>query len=117
VKKAILRRAMQGALPVAVLRRPKTPLAALPGIIMLARDDARWVDTFVPSAALEGFVDATRVPAARAVVDPDEAWMNLRPITLDLWLRAERATSTFERGHRDETAQGKAPHAAAEEAV
>ncbi len=86
VKKEILRRAMEGLLPEPVRLRPKTPLAILPGLEMLRRDDAQWVDRFVAAPGLDSYVDRKKIPAARKSDDPEEAWTNLRPLSLNFWL-------------------------------
>ena len=88
VKKKILREAMRGVLPEAVRLRPKSPLGGWPEMEQLRQPDARWVDEFVPVPQLGRYVDRSRIPPVRAAVDPEDAWNNLRPLSLNLWLDA-----------------------------
>jgi asparagine synthase (glutamine-hydrolysing) len=85
--KHILRHAMRGVLPEAVRNRPKTPLAGFPHLELLKRGDSRWVDEFVPSPKTGEYIDRAKIPATRGDADAARAWMNLRPLSLDLWLR------------------------------
>lgn len=85
--KEMLRRAMAGALPDAVLRRPKTPVSGSPHLEAMKRPDAAWIDNFTPSVPTAAFVDGARLKSARRSADAWEAWVNLRPLSLDLWLR------------------------------
>ncbi|MEO5676413.1 MAG: asparagine synthase-related protein [Usitatibacter sp.] len=87
VKKHLLRRAMKGILPEAVRKRPKTGLAGFPHIEMLKRDASKWVDEFVPCPETTRFVDRSKIPKTRGDSDPNRSLMNLRPLSLDLWLR------------------------------
>jgi asparagine synthase (glutamine-hydrolysing) len=87
VKKEILRRSMRGLLPEAVRLRPKAPLAGFPYVEILRREGANSLDPIVASEDAGKYIDATRVPPAWMQLDPDKAWVNLRPYSLDLWLR------------------------------
>jgi asparagine synthase (glutamine-hydrolysing) len=87
VRKAILREAMAGELPEAVLRRPKSPLASWAGAAMLADPASRWVNEVPRHAGLARFVDTGAIPPAADGGDPFEGWMNLRPLSLARWLR------------------------------
>jgi hypothetical protein len=80
-------RSLKGVVPDAVQRRPKTPLGGNPGAALLARDDARWVDSFVAVPALARYVDRTCIPAAWRAADAQAAWIDLRPLTLNFWLQ------------------------------
>jgi hypothetical protein len=73
--------------PEAVRCRPKTPLGGIPGAALLARDDARWVDSFVAVPSLARYVDRTSIPAAWRPSDAHAAWKDLRPLTLNFWLQ------------------------------
>jgi len=88
-RKELLRRAMAGTLPDAILRRPKTPLAGFPYMKLLARPESRWIDEFVACPATERYVDRSQLPPARGQNDPDLTWQLLRPLGLDLWLRQQ----------------------------
>lgn len=87
VKKSILRSAMRGVLPEAVRTRPKTPLAGSPWIERLREGDASSLDGFVAGASLKRYVDARKIPRFRGASDLNDAWMNMRPRSLDIWLR------------------------------
>lgn len=104
VKKRILREAMGGALPRVVLQRRKAPLAGWPAIGVLARPESRWVDGFTAAAGLEGYVIRSRVPSVTGGGDPMEAWMNLRPLTLSLWLEGMRSFENSSRSMQHEIA-------------
>lgn len=85
--KKILRSSMRDALPQRVLARPKTPLGACPYHERLKQDASSWVDRFDASTATSAFVARDKIPATRHEADPYNAWVNLRPLSLDLWLR------------------------------
>ena len=87
VKKEILRSAMQGALPEPILKRPKTPLAGNPQLEILRQTESRWLDHFVALPALAKYVDISRIPALNQTMDHDEKWKNLRPLSLNYWLK------------------------------
>ncbi len=92
VKKQIVRQAMRGALPDAVLRRPKTPLAARPEMQVLRHPESRWVDRFVPAQGLAHYVERAKVPPVWLDGPTGEAcderrWRDLRPLSLSVWMR------------------------------
>jgi asparagine synthase (glutamine-hydrolysing) len=87
VRKEMLRRAMRGVLPEGVRSRPKTPLAGFPYLKHLARQESRWVDRFEACAQSAQYIDRAKVPSACDEPDSDAAWVNLRPLSLDRWLR------------------------------
>jgi asparagine synthase (glutamine-hydrolysing) len=87
LRKEILRRSMRGLLPDSVRMRPKTPLAAFPHHELLRQDDSRWVDRFDASAQTSAFVERAKIPSVCTEDDPHRSWMNLRPLSLELWLR------------------------------
>lgn len=89
-RKELLRRALAGAIPEEVRLRPKTPLAGFPYMALLRRPQMRWIDTFIACPATERYVARESLAPARAQDDPDTAWMLLRPVGLDRWLRALR---------------------------
>ena len=88
VRKEMLRRAMRGVLPGEVLERPKTPLAGFPYLPLLRAAEARWIDDMAFAPRSRAYFDPARIPRACAETDPDKAWANLRPRSLDLWLRS-----------------------------
>lgn len=87
VKKHILRTAMAGRLPEAVLKRPKTPLGPW-WAMMLQRDRARLPGSIAASPALRRFVDAERLQLNSADADPRVAWRDLRVMSLHYWLQS-----------------------------
>jgi asparagine synthase (glutamine-hydrolysing) len=86
VRKEILRRAMRGRLPPAVLHRPKTPMRGSPLLPMLQRPDAAWVDAFHGDGRLARYVRTDKIPQVHRERSLDRAWLNLRPLSLGLWL-------------------------------
>ncbi len=104
VKKEILRAAMRGVLPEAVRLRPKTPLGVWPGLEMLHRAGARWMDRFESAPRLHEYVDRTRIPKPHTASNAQEAWTNLRPLTLDLWLQGLSSSRETRRDIRHEFA-------------
>ena len=88
MNKELLRVAMRGTLPEAVRLRPKTPLAGHPYYELLRQPEAQWIDTFEPITELAHYVDRKAIPqVAGGVCSPDAAWLNLRPLSLNHWLR------------------------------
>jgi asparagine synthase (glutamine-hydrolysing) len=89
VRKEILRIATRGSLPDMVRSRPKTPLAGSPFPKLLQRKDASWVSSFTANASLSKYVDDAMIPrqALRlAGRDADQTWIDLRPVSLSIWL-------------------------------
>jgi Asparagine synthase. len=92
VKKEIARRAMSGILPEPVRKRPKTALAGSPEMELLRLPQSRWIDRFQPARELARFVDRAKVPpVCGARSDREARWRDLRPLSLDLWLRTMQA--------------------------
>ena len=94
VHKRILRESLAGVLPEEVRQRPKSHLG-VPGLALLARDDARWVDDFVASSRLERYIQRERIPRVWGS-DRPSAWPALRPLTLHFWLQHQFSKSTEE---------------------
>jgi len=86
--KELLRLAARGVLPDAVRLRRKSPLPADPIAALLRRPDSAWVDRFEPIRELEQYVIRDRVPAVFGEKDPWSIWINLRPLSLNFWLRS-----------------------------
>jgi asparagine synthase (glutamine-hydrolysing) len=86
VNKEILRSAMAGKLPEAVLNRPKTPLAGDPALYQVEESKVRFVDNFEPVPKLAEFVDLTACPRLAGEQNVDRLWTNLRPFGLNDWL-------------------------------
>ncbi len=85
--KQLLREAARGVLPDAVRLRRKSPLLADPLIALLQRPESQWVDKFDPSCGLEKYVVRSRISPVFRHGDPWTAWIDLRPLSLNLWLR------------------------------
>jgi asparagine synthetase B (glutamine-hydrolysing) len=97
--KNLLRVAMKGRLPQAILRRPKAPTAGNPWARLVPRAETHWWRPYMaPAAGLEDFVDVSRADATLARVlraaqatndhgDIDMLRSSLRPLSLNLWLR------------------------------
>ncbi len=85
--KEILRVSLRGMLPEPVRRRPKTPLAGFPHHELLKHPHSRWVDEYSVSRETSAFVERAKIPAACGEADPQRSWVNLRPLSLELWLR------------------------------
>ena len=90
VRKELLREAMRDALPEAVRLRPKTPLRGEPYFERLRNCGSQWwSDHFDPAPELVRYVDIDAVPRG-AGGDPNELWLNLRPLSLNNWFRASK---------------------------
>jgi asparagine synthase (glutamine-hydrolysing) len=84
--KTILRKAMTGVLPDAILRRPKSPLAGDPGLHLRHTKKFQNIEGFHPVAALSSFIDPTAIPKVTEEVDSNLLWLNVRPFSLNQWL-------------------------------
>jgi asparagine synthase (glutamine-hydrolysing) len=85
--KELLRRASRGVLPEAVRLRSKSPLSADPTVALLEKKESAWVDQFEPLIELGRYVRRDRIPAVHREKRPGVAWVNLRPLSLNFWLR------------------------------
>ena len=86
--KEVLRRAANGLLPEAIRRRPKTGFSGFAGQLLLAHPRSRWIDAFDAAPQLDAYVERRRIPAVHGSARPPlEAWRDLRPLSLDRWLR------------------------------
>jgi asparagine synthase (glutamine-hydrolysing) len=86
VDKRLLRVAMRGSLPDALLRRPKSPLAADPLRAHLQMIDCSWLDRFDPSPQLARFVNRAAIPPIVSAASSQNPWLDLRPFCLNYWL-------------------------------
>ncbi|HEV7589103.1 MAG TPA: asparagine synthase-related protein [Longimicrobium sp.] len=92
--KGLLVAGMRGRLPPTVLHRPKTPLPDDPLAARLRAHGPGWLDGRTLGPEVEPYVDPARVPAVaggRAPGPGDPLWLNLRPLSLSLWLREHAA--------------------------
>jgi asparagine synthase (glutamine-hydrolysing) len=90
VHKHILRRAMNGKLPDAVLNRPKTGLAGDPALQLARRASVRWLDSFEVSPQLRAFVNLNRRRSVADEQTSDALWASLRVFALNYWLTNSR---------------------------
>jgi hypothetical protein len=87
VNKEIVRRAMQGALPQAILHRPKCPLAKDPLLLHLKKGNWHMDQAGNPSPEIHEFVNWPEFQK-RGRVEPDlSVWTDMNPIALDRWLK------------------------------
>ena len=54
---------------------------------MLQRPESAWVDRFEPVPELERYVVRNRIPAVHGEHGSWTAWIHLRPLSLNFWLR------------------------------
>jgi len=87
--KELLREASRAILPDAVRLRRKSPLIAEPLIALLQRPESEWLDSFNPCADLAQFVLRSRIPKVLGEKNTWNAWTNLRPLSLNFWLRSK----------------------------
>jgi hypothetical protein len=85
--KQLLREAGRGILPEEVRLRRKSPLRSDPLIALLARPEASWVDHFETFPELGRYAIRDRIPVVHGETDSWTAWINLRPLSLNFWLR------------------------------
>lgn len=81
--KYLLRKAMRGALPEPVLRRPKTPVLRDRWI---ERVRERGLPALEPTGTLERYIDTQRLRPG-AVRSPASFWIDFRTRSLNYWLR------------------------------
>ena len=89
--KELLREAGRGVLPDAVRLRRKSPLLSDPLIALLQRPESAWVDSFEADGKLGRYVERRSVPKVYGEMDPWSAWIHLRPLSLNFWLRSQTA--------------------------
>jgi asparagine synthase (glutamine-hydrolysing) len=109
VGKYLLREAMKAVLPESVRRRPKVPLAGDPVSDYLRQNPRFWQTQppFVPE--LRRYVDTD---AVRGSIEPDyhrvwPNWTNLRPLSLNNWLRHVRKQGKAQKEKRDEVTSSR----------
>jgi asparagine synthase (glutamine-hydrolysing) len=90
--KQLLRETARGVLPDAVRLRPKSPLLADPLIALLQRPESAWVDSFEAVPELGRYVERKSIPKVFGEKDVWTAWIHLRPLSLNLWLRSKEAS-------------------------
>lgn len=85
--KELLREAARCVLPEAVRLRRKSPMPSDPLVALLGQPDAAWVDCFEPIPELAQYVVRNRIPTVSGTEDSWSAWIHLRPLSLNFWLR------------------------------
>jgi asparagine synthase (glutamine-hydrolysing) len=96
--KELLREAARGILPDAVRLRRKSPLLADPLIALLQQPESAWVDSFEGVPELARYVERRLIPKVFGEKDIWTAWIHLRPLSLDFWLRSKRLSGIKVRG-------------------
>jgi asparagine synthase (glutamine-hydrolysing) len=90
-RKYIERRAMQGRLPAATLKRPKTGVGETLRSL-LEHPSAAWVDQYVFSERIKPYVQTGSIPPLTADgISNAERYVNIRPLLFDVWLNAAQA--------------------------
>ena len=90
--KELLREAGRGILPDVVRLRRKSPLMGDPLIALLKRPESAWVDSFEAVPELRRYVERGLIPKVSGEKDAWSAWIHLRPLSLNFWLRSLAAT-------------------------
>ena len=91
--KELLREAARGILPDAVRLRRKSPLLADPLIALLQQPESAWVDAFEGVPELGRYVERRLIPKVFGQKDAWTAWIHLRPLSLNFWLRSQKASA------------------------
>lgn len=85
--KELLRQSIRGVLPDSVRLRRKTPVYDDPIIALLQKPESAWVDRFEPVPELRRYVRPDRIPPVWRENRSGVAWVNLKPLSLNFWLR------------------------------
>jgi asparagine synthase (glutamine-hydrolysing) len=86
VNKHLLREALRGHVPESVRQRPKSPVAG-DAVAVLLREHAPSAEAFVATPELEQYVDIRAATKGSPIGDPAAWWTDLRPWSLNHWLR------------------------------
>jgi asparagine synthase (glutamine-hydrolysing) len=90
--KELLREAARGILPDKVRLRRKSPLLEDPLIALLQRPESAWVDSFEATPELGRYIERKLIPKVFGEKDTWSAWIHLRPLSLNFWLREKEAS-------------------------
>jgi asparagine synthase (glutamine-hydrolysing) len=90
--KELLRESARGILPDAVRLRRKSPLLDDPLIALLNQPESAWVDSFEGDPELGRYVERHLIPKVFGEKDVWAAWIHLRPLSLNFWLRSQKAS-------------------------
>jgi hypothetical protein len=85
--KLLSREVGRGLLPAAVCTRPKAPLAGCPELEAIRQSGSSWVNDFLPAPDLRRYINIDRIPSLTNEKDFSQVWLNLRPFTLNFWLK------------------------------
>lgn len=85
-EKVLLRMAMRGRLPPAVLKRPKTYPVGRSACATIKQAATCMGDLLMKSPLLSEWVDIRKAREIVFLENPDEIYVNLRPVTLSYWL-------------------------------
>ncbi len=88
--KELLRNSARGILPEAVRLRRKSPLRGDPVIALLQKPESVWVDRFDAEPELRRYICPERIPPVWKEKRPGAAWINLKPLSLNFWLRKSK---------------------------
>jgi asparagine synthase (glutamine-hydrolysing) len=91
--KELLREAARGILPDEVRLRRKSPLLADPLVALLQQPESAWVDSFEGVPELGRYVQRRLIPRVFGEKDVWAAWIHLRPLSLNFWLRSQKASA------------------------
>lgn len=103
MEKELLREAMRGLLPEEVRTRRKTPLVQSPFAAQVARLDWKPVPLSPGHSAVTEFVDWHKLEATLAGQSGSELWDDLRPLTLNSWVKAVENDSAFRYSQKGRT--------------
>ena len=98
-RKRLLREAMAGHLPDSVRLRQKTPLVHWPLSKMLHDPRNRWIDGFEAFPGLDTYADRSKIPLVWGAQEAEDAWINLRPLSLNLWMQHNTPTQLIRKSH------------------
>jgi asparagine synthase (glutamine-hydrolysing) len=93
VHKCLIRVAIRGMLPTIIGHRSKAPLAGDPLLESLCKHESRQFAAFTPTSLLARFIEPQAVPAITKEIDNTSFWGNLRPHSLNYWLRSLRSVN------------------------
>ena len=85
--KELLRQATRGILPEAVRLRRKSPVEHDPIVALLQKPESAWVDRFEAVPGLDRYVCRRRIPPVWMERSSGTASINLKPLSLNFWLR------------------------------
>lgn len=86
--KYLVRTAMRGRLPEAIRTRPKTPMAQDPFELLSFEGIQERINSEPPSPVLRKFVNWEIFPRILKESAPESMSLNLRPVSLGLWLKS-----------------------------